>query len=150
MDYTYESKESCNICDENVQNAPIIPEYMLNKDFNGDLLYTPENSIDIFNTVLADCSQLKGQIVNKQMTSTKFKIKAFFKSSYENGIDICVVFKFYTLVQEDICITVMHMEKRSGDPFEFHRLYLTFNEKFHVYNISQLQLPPEKKTKIMN
>ena len=150
MDYAYESKQSYNICDENVQKAPIIPEYMLDKSFNGVLLYTAESSIDIFNTVLADCSQLNGQIVNKKMSSTKFKIKAFFRSSYENGMDICIAFKFYTLVQEDICITVMHMEKRSGDPFEFHKLYLTFNEKFHMYNnipISQVQLQSEKKQK---
>ena len=121
-----------------VYKAPIFPDYL---EFR-DILYSPHNSNDVFNDILITCSEMFAKIIKQKRSNEKFKIKASFHPSYLNGPDTMIEFKFYTVSFDTVELTAVHMQKTSGDLFEYHKIYKFFQK---TIGLTFLSIPSEHK-----
>ena len=121
-----------------VYKAPIFPDYLQYKD----ILYSPKNSNDVFNDILITCSEMFATIIKQKKSNEKFNITASFHPSYLYGIVTVIEFKFYTAPFDTLELTAVHMQKTSGDSFEYHKIYKFFQK---TMSLTFYSVPSEHK-----
>ena len=118
--------------------APIFPEYLKYRD----IIYSPKDSNDVFSDILMNCSEMFATIIKQKKSHDKFKIKASFLPTYLHGPDTVIVFRFFTAPFDSLELTAVQMEKRSGDLFEYHKIYKFFLKTMEL-SLSYASVPNE-------
>jgi len=104
----------------NVCVPPCLPDDLLETD----LLYSSKGAQGLLNDLQKAFADMKAQVAKRKETRNNFKLKAIFECSSEGGLQqIAVVFQVYTMCIQENEISVLHLQRRAGDLFEYQKIY---------------------------
>ena len=124
-------------------SAPFLPEHLTSQD----ILYSPKIPRDLYNFILSECKEMRACILKQK--ENKFKIQASFQPTIQSGLSqIEIAFYVYTVIIEEIELSVMHLQRRSGDLFEYHKIYTAFKNISIPSSSEEFDAQQEKRTKL--
>ena len=100
---------------------PILPDYLK----SADIIYSPLSPQNFSDSVLDMCAGMYGTILANNKEPSKIKFKVCFKP-YMAIEDVVVKLTMYTEIVEGIPLSVLHVMKRQGDLFEYHKIFKAF------------------------
>jgi len=104
---------------------PSLPDFLV----GADVLYSPQTTEDVFTCIHSACGEMKAQILKSKQSG--LKIRAEFQHSSASGLSpIEVAFKLYTICIQGNDLSVLHLECRAGDLFEYQKIHKAFADRF--------------------
>lgn len=118
--------------------TPFLPEYLYE---SFDILYSPLSANELFMDTVKACDEMKATVLKQKQD----KVKALFTTRSAMGnfmYNIEIVFRVYVKNVSDITLSVLHMQRRMGDLFEYHKIYKAFLKRHGRSSIIDDEVEP--------
>jgi len=141
-----ESNETKEYCDGITLKKKEVQEYVtpfLPDDLceSFDILYSPLSAYELFMDTLKACDEMKATVLKQKRD--KVKALCTTRSEMSNFVyDIEIVFRVYVKNVNDITLSVLHMQRRMGDLFEYHKIYKAFLKRNGCPSITDYEVEP--------